>query len=141
MGVDEHTIEIAGASVFYRRAPAPQTEVLYLHSAPTSSDDWQAPLALSGGVAPDLPGFGRTGKPGSLTYTIGEYDRFIERFIDELEVERVSLLVHDWGGGARCCLTATCGCTAGRRPPLPRRGRVPVCRGRCSCAPIRPRRS
>jgi pimeloyl-ACP methyl ester carboxylesterase len=54
-------------------------------------------LERTGGLALDLPGFGRSGKPGSLTYTIAEYDRFIERFLDEIEVERVRLLVHDWG--------------------------------------------
>jgi pimeloyl-ACP methyl ester carboxylesterase len=71
---------------------------LYLHGVPNNSDEWPAFLARTGGLAPDLPGFGRSGKPGSLTYTIGEYDRFIERFLDHVEVERVKLLVHDWGG-------------------------------------------
>jgi pimeloyl-ACP methyl ester carboxylesterase len=70
-----------------------------------SDDEWIEPpayaqgfLERSGGLALDLPGFGRSGKPGYLRYTIGEYDRFIERFLDELEVERVQLVVHDWGG-------------------------------------------
>jgi pimeloyl-ACP methyl ester carboxylesterase len=54
-------------------------------------------LERTGGIAPDLPGFGRSGKPGSLSYTIEEYDRFIERFLDHLEIERVNLVVHDWG--------------------------------------------
>lgn len=69
-----------------------------------SEDDWvQAPLyeqgflERTGGLAPDLPGFGRSGKPGYLRYTIEEYAGFIERFLDMLEVERVRLLVHDWG--------------------------------------------
>jgi pimeloyl-ACP methyl ester carboxylesterase len=97
VGVDEHTIEIAGASVFYRRAPAPGTEVLYLHSAPTSSDDWQAPLALSGGVAPDLPGFGRTGKAGNLDYALPAYAAFVERFLDALALDRVAVVGHGWG--------------------------------------------
>jgi pimeloyl-ACP methyl ester carboxylesterase len=54
-------------------------------------------LERTGGLAPDLPGFGRSGKPGSLSYTIDEYDRFIERFLDQQEIERVNLVVHDWG--------------------------------------------
>ncbi len=57
----------------------------------------EASCERSGGLAVDLPGFGRSGKPGYLRYTIDEYDRFIERFLDELEVERVQLVVHDWG--------------------------------------------
>jgi pimeloyl-ACP methyl ester carboxylesterase len=69
-----------------------------------SSDDWlEIPdynvgfLERSGGLAVDLPGFGRSGKPGYLKYTIEEYARFIERFLDFIEVERVRLVMHDWG--------------------------------------------
>ncbi len=72
--------------------------MLYLHGVPTNSDDWTPWLALTGGVAVDLPGFGRSGKPGSLNYTIEEYDAFIERFLDWRGIERVRLVMHDWGG-------------------------------------------
>jgi pimeloyl-ACP methyl ester carboxylesterase len=59
--VDEHTIEVAGAPVFYRSAPNPAgAPPLYLHGVPTSSDDWVTLLARTGGVAPDLIGFGRS---------------------------------------------------------------------------------
>jgi pimeloyl-ACP methyl ester carboxylesterase len=96
---DQHG-ELDGLPVFWRRGETPAGEPvpLYLHGVPNNSDDWLAFLARTGGLAPDLPGFGRTGKPGSLSYTIAEYDRFIERFLDMLGVERVSMLVHDWGG-------------------------------------------
>ncbi len=99
--VSEHSREIDGLPVFWRSAPAPNAGAsaipLYLHGVPSNSDDWLPFLELGGGLAPDLPGFGRTGKPGSRSYTIAEYDRFIERFLDELQIERVALLVHDWG--------------------------------------------
>jgi pimeloyl-ACP methyl ester carboxylesterase len=97
--VSEHRDEIDGLPVFWRSAPAPQGAAvpLYLHGVPSNSDDWLGFLARGGGIAPDLPGFGRTGKPGSLRYTIAEYDSFLERFLDHVGVERVSLLVHDWG--------------------------------------------
>jgi pimeloyl-ACP methyl ester carboxylesterase len=97
VGVDEHTIEVAGASVFYRRAPARTSEVLYLHSVPTSSDDWPALLELSGGLAPDLPGFGRTSKAGNLDYSLPAYALFVERFLDALAVGEVALVGHGWG--------------------------------------------
>ncbi|HEX4447787.1 MAG TPA: alpha/beta fold hydrolase, partial [Polyangiaceae bacterium] len=97
MGIDEYTIEIAEASVFYRRAPARDTEVLYLHSVPTSSDDWLALLELTGGLAPDLPGFGRTDKPGNLDYSLTAYVLFVERFLDALDVRKVVLVGHGWG--------------------------------------------
>ncbi len=100
----EHTEEIGGLPVFWRSAQAPATAgvgdsapVLYLHGVPTSSDDWLGFLERTGGLAPDLPGFGRSGKPGYLKFTIEEYAAFIERFLDTLDVERVRLVVHDWG--------------------------------------------
>ncbi len=58
--MDEHTIDVGGTPVFYRRRAG--ADVLYLHSVPTSSDDWKDLLARTGGIAPDLPGFGRSGK-------------------------------------------------------------------------------
>lgn len=97
--VSDHSGELDSLPIFWRSAPVPAgaPTPLYLHGVPTNSDDWVPFLARTGGLAPDLPGFGRSGKPGSLRYTIDEYDRFIERFLDEREVERVSLVVHDWG--------------------------------------------
>ncbi len=98
--VSERTGEVDGRPVFWRSAPPPLeggATPLYLHGVPTSSDDWTTFLQRTGGLAPDLPGFGRSGKAGDLRYTIAEYDNFIERFLDELEVERVKLVVHDWG--------------------------------------------
>lgn len=70
---------------------------LYVHGVPDSSDQWLDFLARSGGLAPDLPGFGRSGKPGSLSFTIEEYADFLESFLELVGVERVQLVVHDWG--------------------------------------------
>jgi pimeloyl-ACP methyl ester carboxylesterase len=100
--VSDHAGELGGLPIFWRSAPAPAqlgdaAVPLYLHGVPNNSDDLLAFLARTGGLAPDLPGFGRSGKPGSLSYTIGEYDSFIERFLDQLGVARVSLVMHDWG--------------------------------------------
>jgi pimeloyl-ACP methyl ester carboxylesterase len=97
--VKDETGEIDGLPVFWRSAQAAHTSVpVYLHGVPNNSDEWLEFLQRSGGLAPDLPGFGRSGKPGSLSYTIAEYDRFLERFLQFVGVERVSLVMHDWGG-------------------------------------------
>jgi pimeloyl-ACP methyl ester carboxylesterase len=98
--VREHTAEIDGIPVFWRSAETSTAAAvpLYLHGVPTNSDEWLPFLERRGGIAPDLPGFGRSGKPGSRRYDIAEYDAFIERFLDHLELERVSLVMHDWGG-------------------------------------------
>ncbi len=101
--VSDHSSEIDGLPVFWRSAPAPSGEdagaavPVYLHGVPNNSDDWLGFLGRTGGLAPDLPGFGRSGKPGSRLYTIDEYDRFIEGFLQETATERVKLVIHDWG--------------------------------------------
>jgi pimeloyl-ACP methyl ester carboxylesterase len=100
--VSDHSGEIDGLPVFWRSAPAPGDSgggavPLYLHGVPNNSDDWLAFLERTGGLAPDLPGFGRSGKPGSRLFTIDEFDRFIERFLEQTGTERVELVMHDWG--------------------------------------------
>jgi pimeloyl-ACP methyl ester carboxylesterase len=101
VGVDEHTIEVAGAPVFYRSAPSrTAAKPLYLHGAPTSSDDWTALLERTGGIAPDLIGFGRSGKAGNLNYTLTGLAEFLERLLATIDVDRVRLAGHDWGAGA-----------------------------------------
>jgi pimeloyl-ACP methyl ester carboxylesterase len=101
--VNDHSGELDGLPVFWRSAPPPggagdgRAPVLYLHGVPTNSDDWLLFLSRSGGFAPDLPGFGRSGKPAHFDYSISGYADFIERFLDLVQVERVSLVVHDWG--------------------------------------------
>jgi pimeloyl-ACP methyl ester carboxylesterase len=97
----EHTAEIDGQPVFWRAAGADPVPVLYVHGVPTSSDDWVPFLARTGGLAPDLPGFGRSGKGGHRDYSLDGIAAFVERFLDEIvRVERVRLVVHDWGAAA-----------------------------------------
>lgn len=102
--VVEHTAELDGQPVFWRAARGPdpaRAPVLYVHGVPTSSDDWIPFLQRTGGLAPDLLGFGRSGKGGHNDYSLEGIARFVERFLDELvHVERVRLVVHDWGAAA-----------------------------------------
>ncbi|HEX7297820.1 MAG TPA: alpha/beta hydrolase [Solirubrobacteraceae bacterium] len=95
--IAEHEQTLYGQPLFWRSAEGADPPVLYLHGVPTSSDDWLPFLERTGGLAPDLPGFGRTGKRGDGEYTLAGYDRFVESFLDHVEVERVRLVVHDWG--------------------------------------------
>jgi pimeloyl-ACP methyl ester carboxylesterase len=95
--VDEHTIELGEGPVFYHSAPYEGDPVLYLHGAPTSSDDWVPFLELTGGIAPDLLGFGRSGKSGHLDYSLTGHADFLERFLAHLDIGRVKLVAHDWG--------------------------------------------
>jgi len=97
-GGSEHTATWRDQPVFWRAgerdAGAP---VLYLHGVPTSSDIWPAFLKRTGGLAPDLPGFGRSGKRGDLDFTLEGYARFVDEFLRLVHVDRVRLVVHDWG--------------------------------------------
>jgi pimeloyl-ACP methyl ester carboxylesterase len=68
--VTEHTETLHDQPLFWRGADGDEPPVLYLHGVPTSSDDWIAFLERTGGLAPDLPGFGRTGKRGDNDYTM-----------------------------------------------------------------------
>jgi len=95
--VDEHTTTIDESPVFYRSAPASDPPPLYLHGVPTSSGDWIPFLERTGGLAPDLFGFGRSGKGGHLDYSPQGLADFVERLLDELGVERVKLVGQGWG--------------------------------------------
>ena len=97
MRVDEHTIELDSSPAFYRSAEAPGVPAVYLHGIPTSSDDWVGPLGQTGGLAVDLIGFGRTGKSGSLDYSIGGLAEFVQSLLQRLEVDRIKLVAHGWG--------------------------------------------
>lgn len=94
----EHHAELGGQPVFWRSAPSDEgAPVLHVHGVPTSADDWTPFLERGGGIAPDLPGFGRSGKRADGAYTMEGYDRWLEAFLDHLAVDRFRLVVHDWG--------------------------------------------
>ena len=93
----DHRAEVAGLPLFWRQVHGEGNPVVYLHGVPTNSDDFLPFLDRTGGVAPDLPGFGRSGKPAAFDYSLAGYARFLEAFIDRLELPRFSLVIHDWG--------------------------------------------
>ena len=65
MSVAERRLQVGDVQIFVREAPPPDDRppALYVHGNPTNSDDWLPFLERTGGIAPDLPGFGRSGKP------------------------------------------------------------------------------
>lgn len=74
---------------------------LLLHGYPESSYMWRGvlpALAEAGwrALAPDLPGYGDS--PPDRPATWERHVAAVERFRAELELERVALVVHDWGG-------------------------------------------
>lgn len=103
MRVDEHTISLDDSPAYYRSADRPGMPTLYLHGIPTSSDDWLELLARTGGIAPDLIGFGRSAKGGHLDYSLDGLAAFLEKLLDHLGVQDLQVVGHDWG--ARVGLT------------------------------------
>jgi pimeloyl-ACP methyl ester carboxylesterase len=97
--IAERRAPVAGLNVFWREADPPEgvAPTLYVHGVPNSSDLWTPFLERTGGVALDLPGFGRSDKPAAFDYSLAGYDRFIEAFLAHLGLDRFSLVVHDWG--------------------------------------------
>jgi len=78
--------------------------VLLLHGQPTWSYLYRKVipgLAARGlrVVAPDNVGFGRSDKPTSpATYTYRRHVEWMTSFVDELDLDHVTLVVQDWGG-------------------------------------------
>ncbi|TMM04928.1 MAG: alpha/beta hydrolase [Actinobacteria bacterium] len=97
----EHRDEIDGEPVFWRSeeagANAGGASVLYVHGVPDTSDQWEPFLLRTGGVAVDLPGFGRTTKRGDFDFSIEGYGRWLDRFAEHVGLDRFRLVVHDWG--------------------------------------------
>jgi len=92
----EHRAEVAGIETFWRQAG--DARVLYVHGNPNNSDLWLPFLERTGGVAMDLPGFGRSAKPALFDYSIDGYGDWLDAFRRHLGWDRYRVLMHDWGG-------------------------------------------
>lgn len=91
--------ELMGMEVYWNDVPVPDSMPvpIYVHGVPNPSDMWAPFLARTGGLAPELPGFGRSDKPAEFNYSIEGYAGFLNAFLDSRGVDRYSLIVHDWG--------------------------------------------
>jgi len=76
--------------------------VVFVHGNPGSSEDWVDLLGRVGvfarAVAPDMPGYGKADRPARFDFTIDGYARHLSGVIDALGIERVHLVLHDFGG-------------------------------------------
>jgi pimeloyl-ACP methyl ester carboxylesterase len=77
--------------------------VVFVHGNPGSADDWAPLVAAVGGsgrraVAFDLPDFGETVAPAGFSHTVEGYAGFLAAALDALAIERVHLVLHDFGG-------------------------------------------
>lgn len=96
-------IEIAETPVYYidegNRRSRP---VLFLHGNLASSYTWRHAIhhlrPLGRCIAPDMVGFGRSGKP-DIDYSFFDQANYLEAFIDALELENITFVMHEWGSG------------------------------------------
>lgn len=98
--VESGRVRVRDVEIFRHAAPSPAgvAPVLYVHGVPTNADDWLPFLELTGGYAPDLPGFGRSDKPRHFDYSPRGFGTFLTSFVEQAAIGgRFSLLVHDWG--------------------------------------------
>lgn len=97
-------VEIEGVRVHYQEAgEGDAPPVLLIHGFCASNFVWNdalVPLAEAGFrvVAPDLVGFGFSGKPGGGEYTIEAQARILVGLLDALGVERATLVGSSYGG-------------------------------------------
>ncbi len=99
--LSDHFVEVADLRLHYLAA-GEGDPVLLLHGWPTSSHLWRnviGPIAKNYRViALDLPGFGQSDKPLDVSYSFRYFERVLSGFLDSLEIDRTSLVVHDLGG-------------------------------------------
>jgi pimeloyl-ACP methyl ester carboxylesterase len=102
--VHYRTMRIDGVDIFYREAgPANAPVVLLLHGFPTSSRMYRNLIpALAEHyhvVAPDYPGFGRSGAPDrkTFTYSFAHFAALVDGLASALKLDRYALYVQDYG--------------------------------------------
>ena len=104
--------DVEGVRVHYQEAgPEDAPPVLLIHGFCASTLVWSEvllPIAEAGFrvIAPDLVGFGFSGKPKEGDYTIEAQARMIIRLMDQLGIERATLVGSSYGGAvaAVCAL-------------------------------------
>jgi haloalkane dehalogenase len=74
---------------------------VFLHGNPTSSYLWRNVIPFVGGLsrclAPDLIGMGRSSRVSLPGPRFAEHAAYLDAWFDELNLDRVVLVVHDWG--------------------------------------------
>jgi pimeloyl-ACP methyl ester carboxylesterase len=96
----------AGGTRTRLRTAGPQEAsdaVVFVHGNPGSADDWDALVDAAGAagvraIAFDLPDFGETLAPPGFVHDVAGYAAFVDAVLATLGVERVHLVLHDFGG-------------------------------------------
>ncbi|MER8724534.1 haloalkane dehalogenase [Mesorhizobium sp. M1027] len=93
-------IAVLDSTISYVEAGTAGPTVLFLHCNPTSSYIWRdiiphvAPFGRC--IAPDLIGYGRSGKP-DIDYRFFDHVRYLDAFIETLGITDMVVVAQDWG--------------------------------------------
>lgn len=94
-------VEVHGSKMHYIDEGAGDP-ILFLHGNPTSSYLWRniIPYLVPHGrcIALDLIGMGKSDKP-DLDYRFFDHSKYVEGFIEKLDLSNLTLVIHDWGSG------------------------------------------
>jgi pimeloyl-ACP methyl ester carboxylesterase len=103
--IERSRLPVGGTSTrLIQAGPADSPEaVVFVHGNPGSADDWERLVAAAAGtgmraVAFDLPDFGETPAPAGFAHDVPAYAGFLDQTLKELGIERVHLVIHDFGG-------------------------------------------
>lgn len=92
-------VDVYGAKMHYIEE-GQGDPILLLHGIPTSCYVWRnvVPHLTSLGrcIAPDLIGMGKSDKP-DIEYTVFDHIKYIEKFIETLNLKRLTIIMHGWG--------------------------------------------
>ncbi len=98
---EQKFVEIGGSRIAYIEEGSGPV-VLFIHGNPTSSYLWRNIIPYVSGnhraIALDLIGMGASDKP-DIDYSFQDHYRYVEGFIEALELQDITLVLHDWGGG------------------------------------------
>ncbi len=98
-------LELGGTKTRLVQSGPPEASeaVVFVHGNPGSADDWEALVVAAGdadlrAVAFDLPDFGETPAPAGFEHTAPGYAAFLAEVMEVLGIDRVHLVLHDFGG-------------------------------------------
>ncbi len=94
-------VEILGSKMHYVDK-GQGDPILFLHGNPTSSYLWRNIIPYvandARAIAVDLIGMGFSDKP-DIDYSYEDHAKYLNVFIEKLDLKNVTLVLHDWGSG------------------------------------------
>jgi haloalkane dehalogenase len=96
---EPHYVEVLGSRMHYVDE-GEGDPILFIHGNPTSSYLWRNIIPYVSGsyraIAVDLIGMGKSDKP-DIAYTYQDHARYLNAFIEALDLEHITFVIHDWG--------------------------------------------